>query len=368
MSLAPVHSTAQAAFTAFLQQAPKAEVHVHLEGAVSIEFLSRRAALHALPWAGRAGPELAARRRFSSLDGFLQLFRWVLEEHFRTPEDYAAALDDVGRSFSEANIRYAELSVSAGALLFFNRPLGEIAGAITERAEALERSGGPELRFIADGVRQHGPEPLGRVLEIVRALPRRRWPALGLAGAEASLPPKEFVEVFAAARGAGLLADVHAGEAAGPASVWEALEHLSPDRLVHAVTASRDLQLLQELRARRVPLALNPTSNVRTGAVSSLEGYPLRRLLRAGLVLSINTDDPTLFGTTLAGELEALSRSFRLDQVTVEQLLLGGLECAFLPEPRRLRLLERWSFEFERLRRELGLEERMLGAPTRAFL
>jgi len=349
---------------AYLERAPKAEVHLHLEGAVTPAFLDESAARHALPWAGRAGDELRARLGFTSLEGFLELFRWVLEEHLRTPEDYASALRHVAGALGAQNVRYAELSVSAGALLFFGRPLGEIAAALTETAEEVRRGGGPELRFVADGIRRHGPGPLERVAEAVLPLARSLWPALGLAGAgEDSVPAREFAAVFAEAKRGGLLADVHAGEAASPASVWEALEHLGADRLVHAVSAARDPALVQHLRDRRVPLALNPTSNVRTGAVPSLADHPLSRFMRAGLRVSVNTDDPTLFATTLADELEGVARCFRLGLPAVDQLILGGLECAFLPEGRRVSLLQGWGEELERLRAELDLDARVLGSP-----
>ncbi len=352
---------------AFLERAPKAEVHVHLEGAVSGSFLEESAARHDRPRAGDAGRGLREQLGFSSFEGFIALFRWLLEEHFRSPEDYVSALLDVAGTMAAANVRYAELSVSAGALLFFGRPLGEILDALTSAADAVQAAGGPELRFVADGVQRHGPDPLARLVELLAPLPRARWPALGLAGALGPTGVRTFAEVFAEARRSGLAADVHAGEAAGPESVREALEDLMADRIVHGVAAARDAGLLQELRTRRVPVALNPTSNVRTGAVPSLAEFPLRRFLQAGVVVSINTDDPSLFGTTLAGELEAVTRAFQLGQSAVEQLVLGGLECALLPGRRRAALLERWGRELERLRTELGLDERVRGEPPRVY-
>lgn len=352
---------------AFLERAPKAEVHVHLEGAVSAAFLDACATRHGLAWAGRGGQELSARMAFTGFDGFIALFRWVLEEHFRTPEDYASALAEAALTLAAANVRYAELSVSAGALLFFGRPLAEILDALSSTAEAVQAAGGPELRFVADGVQKHGPEALHRVVERVAPLPRARWPAIGLAGALGAARVGQFAEVFTEARRHGLAADVHAGEAAGSESVREALEELAADRIIHGVAAAREPALLQCLRARRVPVALNPTSNVRTGAVASLAEFPLLRFLNAGVIVSINTDDPVLFGTTLAGEIATVARAFRLGQSAVEQLLLGGLECALLPDRRRVELLDTWGRELERLRIELGLDQQMSGDPPRVY-
>ncbi|MFN2433394.1 MAG: adenosine deaminase [Gemmatimonadota bacterium] len=293
------------AIAEFLRRAPKAEVHVHLEGALGEAFLADRARLHGRSLAGRRALEL--RLPVRSAEAFFPLFRWVVEEHLRRPEDYAAAVREAAGALAAANVRYAELTLSAGALLFFGRPLLEILHAVDEAASAVTRAGGPELRFVADGVRGHGPDPLGRVLEVLRPLSRSRWPALGLAGAEGAMPARPFADVFADARAAGLAADVHAGEEGGPERIWEVLEHLRPDRLVHAVSAAADSALVAHLRARRLPLALNPTSNVCTGAVASLREHPLRRFLRAGLVVSVNTDDPALFGSTLPGELLAVA-------------------------------------------------------------
>jgi adenosine deaminase len=363
----PAVTDRDASLLAFLERAPKAEVHVHLEGAVSAAALEAGAARRGGAAADAVRSGLDQRLGFASFEGFIALFRWLLAEHFRTPEDYVSALLDVAGTFAAANVRYAELSVSAGALLFFERPLGEILDALTSAADAVQAAGGPELRFVADGVQKHGPDPLARVVELVAPLPRARWPALGLAGALGSGRVAAFAEVFAEARRRGLAADVHAGEAAGPESVREALEDLGADRIIHGVAAAGDPGLLQELRTRRVPVALNPTSNVRTGAVASLAAFPLRAFLRAGVVVSINTDDPALFGTTLAGELLAVARTFRLGQSSLEQLVLGGLECALLPERRRAALLERWGSELERLRSELGLDARLSGEPPRVY-
>lgn len=354
-------------FRVFLARAPKAEIHVHLEGAVSGAFLDAAATRHGLPWAGATQGELDRRRRFDSFEGFLALYRWVLENHFRGPEDYVGALLDVVPGLAAASIRYAELSVSAGALLFFQRPLDEILDALTSAADAVEAAGGPELRFVADGVQKHGPEALAHVLERVAPLSRARWPALGLAGALGAERVGAFAQVFAEARRHGLAADIHAGEAAGAESVREALEELAADRIVHGVAAAAEPGLLQELRKRRIPVALNPTSNLRTGVVASLAEFPLRRFLQAGVLISINTDDPTLFDTTLAGELEAMARTFRLGQSAVEGLILGGLECALLPGRRRAEMLERWGFELERLRTELGLDDALRGSPPRVY-
>jgi adenosine deaminase len=364
---APPTGGAPSSLRVFLERAPKAEVHVHLEGAVSAAFLEDSAARHGLPWAGRAERELEGRLGFDSFEGFIALFRWLLKEHFRTPEDYRSALLDVAGACSASNVRYAELSISAGALLFFGRPLAEILQALTEAAEQVQAGGGPELRFVADGVQKHGPEALASVLEVVAALPRARWPALGLAGAPGEERVGAFTAVFEEARRRGLAADVHAGEAAGPESVREALDALGADRIVHGVAAARDPALLHELRRRGVAVALNPTSNLRTGAVASLQDFPLRRFLRAGIRVSVNTDDPALFRTSLAGEIESLARTFRLGQSAVEGLVLGGIECALLPEGRKARMLESWGLELERLRVETGLDERLRGCPPRIF-
>ncbi|MBA2564472.1 MAG: hypothetical protein H0V09_03485, partial [Gemmatimonadetes bacterium] len=172
-----------------------------------------------------------------------------------------------------------------------------------------------------------------------------------------------FADVFQAAKGAGLRSDVHAGEGTPASSIWDALEHLQADRLIHAVSAAADPALLQHLRSRAIPLALNPGSNVRTGVVPELASYPLRRLLGAGVPLSVNTDDPALLGTTLAGELEDLAHTFDLGQPVVEALILGGLECSFLAGRRRNRLLQEWGLELEAVRRREGLDARMLGSP-----
>jgi adenosine deaminase len=164
--------------------------------------------------------------------------------------------------------------------------------------------------------------------------------ALGLAGTENGYPPEPFERWFNRARGAGLHSAPHAGETAGPESVWGALRALGAERLGHGVRAIEDPSLVEYLVERRIGLEVCPTSNVCLGVYPSLEEHPFAQLHAAGAVVTVNTDTPAVFDTTLTGELSLLERSFGLDRSAVEQVIVNAFEASFLPPAERAALVE----------------------------
>jgi adenosine deaminase len=176
--------------------------------------------------------------------------------------------------------------------------------------------------------------------------------ALGLGGIEAGNPPEKFQAAFARARAAGLPSVPHAGETAGPASIWGALRALDAVRIGHGVRCLEDPALVAELRERQIPLEVCPTSNVCLGVAPSLDAHPLPRLLSEGLYVTINSDDPPMFNTTLTGEYTALARAFQLTADDLERLALNAVRAALLPAAERAAMEATFVAEFARLRDE----------------
>ena len=233
----------------------------------------------------------------------------------------------VRRQFCRENIVYAEVTVSVIEYVNQGIPLEALLEALSEEPETP-----PRVRWIVDLVRNIGPEAAESLLDRILERRPRNLAAVTLGGAEHLFPPAPFERVFAKARGAGLRLTVHAGEALGPESVWDALRILKVDRIGHGVRAVEDPALVAHLAAQRIPLEVCPTSNIRTGIYRSYGEHPARRLFEAGVPLTVSTDDPTFFRVTLSRELSALTAlGFSPDEI--EGIAANGFRFAFAPPP-----------------------------------
>ncbi len=212
--------------------------------------------------------------------------------------------------------------------------------------EGLDRVPDTRIALITDLVRDTGPHRAARTLDRVREVAGRAGIiGVTIGGSEAEFPASDFWDVFARARRAGFRLTAHAGEAAGPWSVWSALDDLGVERIGHGIRSVEDDELLATLVARRVPLEVCPTSNVRTGVVSSWDQHPVARLVDAGAMVTLNTDDPAMFDCTLAGEYRRVARTFGFDDAVMRRLALNAVDACWA-EPTikgRLRdLVEDW--------------------------
>ena len=289
---------------------PKAEVHIHLEGAIrpaTLDEFSRRAGLR-VP------------RTFSDLNGFIRAISgaWTTMMH---AGDYARLVREYCEDAVRSGIRYAELELVPG---------GRPYDCLGEAVEAAARQRDIVVRFVAGLNRDLPLELAWMMLEAAKGVPE--VVAVGLGGAESGFPPEPFSKLFAEARRRGLRSAPHAGEDAGPASVRGALDALGAERIQHGVRAVEDPALLAELAARGIPLAVCPTSNLRLGVVASLDAHPLRQLWEAGVRVSVNTDDPGFFGCDLVGEYAIAGRLLGLDRAGYARLARNSVESSFAPE------------------------------------
>ena len=274
---------------------PLCELHLHLEGSVD------PATLRLLdPEVGREEAEQPY--RFTDFAGFIECFKFIALR-LRTPEDYALITRRLAAALGEQGVSYAEVTLSAGVLLWKGREIAPYYDAV----RAASREGPVEMRWNLDAVRQFGPEPAWRVAEFAAQRLDDGVVSIGIGGDELRGPAEWFGEVYQFARSRGLRLTAHAGETDGPASIWAALE-IGAERIGHGIRAVDDPVLLRHLRDQRIPLEVCLTSNVCTGAVGSMEVHPLRRLYEAGVPLTLSTDDPGVFRCTLGGEFEAARR------------------------------------------------------------
>ena len=288
-----------------LRLRPKAELHLHLEGSVRPATLVRLAHRAGSPlFPGLAS--VRARQPFDGLPGFLALYRDVCRL-LRGPEDFALVAGDLTARLRREQITYAEVYVSPAIVdrLGFDWP--SVRDAVETVFAGHERRGHGRIRVLLDAVRHFGPDAAHRVLDLHARHPWPRAVGFGLGGDELSLPARDFSTVYRRLQGLGLGSVVHAGEVGGPESVAEALRWLKPRRIAHGIGAAGDPALVRRLARSGVALDVCLTSNDATGAVP-LARHPVLALLRAGVTVTLSTDDPGLFGTTLLGEYRKLAR------------------------------------------------------------
>jgi len=300
----------------FVPELPKAELHLHLEGSVEPETL------HELE-PGTPVEELRRLYQYADFDAFLRTFGEV-GKRLRGPEDYALITRRLLERLAAQNVRYAEIIVAAGVVIWKAQDFAPIFDAIAAAAE-----GSPvQVRWILDAVRQFGVEPAMKVVEFAAARRDRGVVAFGIGGSETRGPAEWFTDVFAEARRAGLRLTAHAGEGTSPQSVWAALE-LGAERIGHGISAVEDPVLVKHLRDRAIPLEICVTSNLVTGVVKRVEEHPVRRLYEAGVPITLATDDPAMFRCTLNGEYELLRRVFGFTDTELCEIAQNGFQYAF---------------------------------------
>lgn len=295
---------------------PKAELHVHLEGSVRTGTL-----LEIEPSLDEA--QIRADTAYSDFAGFLKSYVWV-NRLLREPEHYALAARRLFEEMQGQGVVYAEVTLSAGVILWKGQELGAVYDALYAESQ---RAPFP-VYWILDAVRQFGAAAAGPVVEFASRNVERGVVAFGIGGDEARGPAREFAGVFERARGAGLRLVCHAGETCGPESVREALE-VGAERIGHGIAAASEPGLMARLREQGVPLEVCLTSNVRTGVVAALDAHPLRKLFDAGVEIVLDTDDPALFDCTLESEYGLARERFGFSEDEIRQLAGNSLRHAF---------------------------------------
>ncbi len=351
------HTATQAAgphpLDEFIRRMPKVELHVHLEGSVRPETLLKLARQHGVALPADSVDGLREWYRFSDFGHFLEVYFQICE-CIRTPDDIELVAREFLTGQAQQNIRYSEVTytpythyVQSG--LAFEQQLAAI-----NRARAWAESElGVSMGLILDISRDVSPAEGLITTEWAIGGMGRGVVALGLGGPEDGNPPTKFAEAFARARAAGLASVPHAGEVAGPQSMWDALHIAHAARIGHGVRCLEDPTLVDELRVSQVPLDVCPTSNVCLGVFPSLADHPLPRLIDAGLYVTLNSDDPPMFNTTLTDEYLAAAHVFGFGPDTLEWLALNGVRASLLPRETRARMEADFAAEFARLRAEV---------------
>jgi adenosine deaminase/aminodeoxyfutalosine deaminase len=328
---------------AFIRRLPKAELHLHLEGTILPATLVELSARHDERPLTLLQAE--ALYRFSNFTGFLDAFKAVCQRLI-SPEDYELIAWRMIESLAAQGVVHAEVFISVGVIYMARNhdpaAFEPIFAGLERARERGQRELGLSLYWIFDAVRHFTVEEAERVfLKAAEMRPHYSSIAgVGLGGDERRAGSEPFRRLYAEAKEAGLRLTNHAGETTGPEAVREALA-IGSERIGHALSAVKDFYLMEDLKARATPLELNLTSNVRTGVCPSYAAHPLRRYFDAGLLVTLNSDDPAFFGSDLANEYLLAHTEQGFTRNELRQLAANSIRASFLPEQEKAMWLSR---------------------------
>jgi aminodeoxyfutalosine deaminase len=338
-----LRSLSQQNISEYIHSLPKAELHLHLEGSVDPKTLAELSRRHNTPLpvegnnykfnaeSGRELTEHDVRQlyRYEDFTGFLMAFKAVTER-LRTPEDYELITYRLMQKLKDQNVVHAEVYVSVGVILWRGQEFDAIFEGLERGRQRGERDFGVSLLWIFDAVRHFGVEAAEKVFKKAAELRERNVVGIGIGGDENRGPAHWFRDLYARAADAGLRLTCHAGESAGPESIWSAIRDLKAERIGHGLTAIQDPALMDYLAEHQIPIEICLSSNVRTGCCTSMKDHPLPKYIERGLMVILNTDDPEMFETTLNGEYELAQRTFGLDDAELAKLADNSLSGAFI--------------------------------------
>ena len=325
--------------TAFIAGLPKAELHVHHVGSASPRIVAELAARHEGDTPVPADPAaLADFFAFRDFAHFVEIYLSVVDL-IRDDEDVRTLTYEIARELARGQVRYAELTVTPYSHVRRGIPAPAFCAAIEDARAGAVADFGVELRWCFDIPGEAGLPAAEETLRIALEQRPDGLISFGLGGPEVGVPRPQFKPYFDKARAAGLHSVPHAGETTGPETIWDALRDLGAERIGHGISAARDPRLMAYLAEHEIPLEVCPTSNVRTRAVGTIEDHPLPVLVAAGVPVTINSDDPPMFGTTIEQEYAVAARLLDLDEAGVADLARAAVHASFLPAGARSALL-----------------------------
>ncbi len=310
---------------------PKVELHIHLEGAIPHAALWELIQKYGGDPSVASLPALHQRFEYRDFSQFIETWSWK-NQYLREYDDFRFIAEMTAQDLVAQNIQYAEILFSPSLFIRRGLEVQPIAQAIRQ---GFSRVADIELALIADLVRDYGPASEASTLAQLAEVKDQGIIGIGVGGSEHTYPPEPFAALYEAARRWGFRTTVHAGEAAGPRSIWGALESLQPDRIGHGTRAVEDQRLFDHLIARRIPVEMCPMSNVRTGVIKRLADHPIRQCFDHGMLISVNTDDPKMFHTSLAREYHLLELHCGFTRSEICSLILLAIQSSWLPDSRK---------------------------------
>lgn len=324
---------------------PKVELHVHLEGSMQPATLLRLARKHGVELPVKTEEEAASLYAYSTFLHFLEIYG-ICGRCLQTSEDFAEITYEFLANQAAQNVRYSEVMVSLADHLLRGLDAATVLDGVFEGRRRGESEFDTRMEIILDAGRQW-PELVTETSKVAVAYAGRGVLGFGIGGDEANFPPELFADDFARARAAGLRCTAHAGEVAGAASMWGAIRVLRAERLGHGVHAHDDPALFAYLKETQLPIDMNPVSNSKTGAVPDISAHPIRQYFDAGLLVTVNSDDPPMFGTSITREYAVLAETLGFSEPELRRLSLNGIRASFLPADEKARMTASFQAAFD---------------------
>lgn len=326
-----------------IQALPKAELHLHLEGAVTPSLLKSLARRHSTGIEKKEEPEIAADIFHVGSRMDLERARSQIASHLRDPEDYLLILEELYRNMSEHNIAYSEVLFSPSSRWRLGRKAEDVLETLLEKSRRMEQDGGPAVRWILTCHKELGPDSARKTVDLAIRFRDQGVVAIGLRGASENFSPDEYARIFAWAKVQGLFMHVHAGENDDPQEVQTALETLGANRIGHGIQAARNPHLMKLLRDRAIGLDICLTGNALTGLWKHKLSHPFSLLWKRGVPVSLSTDNPGIFSCSLSSEFQSAAECFGLSLPELKKLCLMSVSLSFLPYSQKMILMQRFG-------------------------
>ena len=320
---------------------PKAELHLHLEGTVDAETLAELSRRHD-PSPLTAQQALAI-YEYADFHGFLMAFKAVTQR-LLTADDFELATYRMMERLHQQRVLHAEVYISVGVVHWRQHEFEPVFEGIERGRERGLRDFGVSVLWIFDAVRHFGVEAAQRVFELAVRYRDQSVVGVGIGGDERRGPAEAFKDLYRYAADHGLRRTAHAGETSGPESIWAAL-NIGAERLGHVLSAPQDAELLEVLAHRQIPVEICMSSNLRTGCIADLQQHPVHQLFDQGLLVTLNTDDPAMFHTSLNREYELAQDLFEFTDEHLRELARNSFEASFLPAEKKVKMLEQFDQE-----------------------
>jgi adenosine deaminase len=318
------------------ERLPKVELHLHLEGAIPLDALWQLVRKYGTDPSVTDIKALQRKFQYKDFPHFIETWVWK-NQFLRQYEDFTFIAEAVAKDLVCQKIRYAEMFYTPSPFLQYGLETRKLTEAVRT---GLSRVKQVEIVLVMDFSRDSGVEDAEKNLFVINEIKQFGVIGVGLGGSEQKYPPELYAGIYEKARQMGFHTTAHAGEAAGPDSIWGAIRSLKVERIGHGTRAFEDDSLMAYLARTQIPLECCPLSNVRTGVVKSINVHPVKKFFDAGLFVTINTDDPKMFGNNLAEEYQLLEDRLVFSRDDIRILILNGIKASWLPEKRKQQMIE----------------------------
>lgn len=317
-------------FKTFLKAVPKAELHIHIEAVITMAGVKKL-------YKNRFGKEMSKEEQtelfsYNDLNGFIQAFLKI-QDMFTSEKDFNLVFRELEKYLVRNGINYCEAFFAPSAFIKKGFDYKKMVKIFHKQIQRIKEKDGITIKLLMDVSRTFGCENAMKNYEMLKSVPCEDIIGIGLGGAEAKGPAKDFAPVYELALKEGYKAVVHAGEDVGPESIWDSINYLHAQRIGHAVTAIQDKKLMEELVRTQLPLEICITSNTFTKKVVKMARYhPVRKYFDMGMLVTINTDDPVFFKTTMLDELWICAKSLKFTMDEIKQLILNSYKASFMTD------------------------------------